>query len=801
MEVTKTFPFPAEFVPPEEKETSEYGIMAATAINDRYVRGDLPQPINYANRWWYELMYRYATGNQPKEQYIAVYRGYGSLIGKDGTGTNGQGATSYQQPGLNEFDRKGLANINFDNIAIVPKLVSTLKALLDEADVMIDVNSVNPHAISQKNKIKWRTYWTSKLLKPLADEIGVLAPQMEWMPQTKAELELYERYHGFKLPFETGLELLLRHTYGISDWPILFDLTKDSAINTGFVCGRVCCNSEGAVEIVHIDPSDYITAFTEKQPTDEPPFAGHIYKVQLTTLIPKLRAMGASDKDIMELAQNNRSINGVSAGQAFDFNYVDPATARYLWEEWFVRVMYFEFRSNDEKRFRKYQKRDGSVKYTRVNPIKGKSGKYYYDENNTRNTIEEDVERSQMVYGGTWIIGSKWILDYGRLKNVMKNSDGSAALSFFHYHIKGDSIMERWKPIVDQYQLAWLKYQAEVLASKPTGVIADVGVLSNMDLGYGIMTPTQVLRVENETGNLFVSTSEALIKAGRGVKDVIQHKPGGPNEAVGAWLQLMQAQVNNMRDVSGISAAVEASATSKGPELVGLMQGEMVATGNALYEYKRGLIEFKKMASRKAIAKARVLMEHDPKSREYYEGVLGKEYVNSIIEYKDMSLNQIGLEVRVAPTAERKAAIRQVAQAALSGGRNGTPAIDFDDYLFLEKQLEDGHLELAAWYFSLAKKRREEKDAQIAAQQSEMNAQVQMQSAQAAEQAKRETAALIEQLKGENNLSVEERKGMLESALSRQKHLETMEQLRLEGQLEMQKSAATGKTIEISGQL
>jgi hypothetical protein len=231
------------------------------------------------------------------------------------------------------------------------------------------------------------------------------------------------------------------------------------------------------------------------------------------------------------------------------------------------------------------------------------------------------------------------------------------------------------------------------------------------------------------------------------------------------------------------------------------MQGEMVATGNALYEYKRGLIEFKKMASRKAIAKARVLMEHDPKSREYYEGVLGKEYVNAIIEYKDMSLNQIGLEVRVAPTAERKAAIRQVAQAALSGGRNGTPAIDFDDYLFLEKQLEDGHLELAAWYFSLAKKRREEKDAQIAAQQSEMNAQVQMQSAQAAEQAKRETAALIEQLKGENNLSVEERKGMLESALSRQKHLETMEQLRLEGQLELQKSAATGKTIEISGQL
>lgn len=785
----KSFPWPAEFDPPEQKETPAYGLSFARAIEDRYQRGGTPGPISPANRLWYNLMYQYATGNQPKDQYVAAYRGYGQLTSKN------EPQPAYNAPQITEFDRKGLTNISYDVVSPAMKLISVLKALLEEADQMVDVESTSREAINKKVENKLRLYYGSKVFDPLRKQLGLDFQKHEWIPQSKAELEVYEKYHGFKLMFETGLKKILNHTFDISEWDILIEQFKDSAIRYGFMCGRIIVNEEGAVQIVHIDPSDYYTAFTEKQPLDEPPFACHIQKVQISTIIPKLRELGATDKDIMALAKGSWQYNGYTDSTAFDFNYTDPATGRYLWEDWYTKVMYFEVRSTDEERWRKYKRKDGKENYARVNPVLTEGGKYVYDKSNTRNTDEFDTLKNQSVYSGYYVMDSQWIYDYGRQKNAIKSSDGSASLSFFHYHIQGDAIVERWKPFLDQFMLAWLKLQAQVLNAKPDGSVIDIGVLSNIDFGFGMLNPLQIARIERETGNLFISTTAEMLKQRINPANSVIPKPGGPGEQTAAWIGLMQTYVDMMRDVSGITSAVEAGSSGKKPELVGLMQGEMIATGNALHDIKTGIKYIKKTCAQKIIAKARVLIEYNPESKEYYTGNIGQNYIDDLLKYSDLSLNQIGITLRAAPTEQRKMAIREAMKVGMAEGRNGSRSIDIDDYLFIEKTLEDGYVELAAWYFSLAKQRNEKRQEELALAQQQQTAQLQIQAAQAAEQAKRETQELIHKLEGDQEIRVEVQRAALESSLERQKHLQKMAEIELEGRIEL------AKGVEISGQV
>jgi len=798
-----TIPFPDEFAPPEQKETDEFGCNIGRAVHDMLIRGQTYP--GYGNRWWNGIMSLYAQGRQPIEQYIASYRGFGTFVSRQAATTDGQSGASYTaSPGATnntsntEFERKGLQNINFQNVPVAPKHISTIKSVLNEADYMVDVESNSKDALAVKQELKWRHYYGVKISNPLLIASGLMPKKYDWYPQNKQELEIYEKYHGYKLPFETGLLKILKHTNSISNWDAIFEKFKGSFLETGWACGRVCVNTQGAVCIEQIDPSDYVTAYREKQFLDEPPFAGHTRQMQIVELIPALRAKGASEEDIRALAGSFAGINGINNIMEFDFSYRDPQTNRYIWYDWYVSVLHFEWRTNDEERWRKYTKKEGTVRYARAKPqeMVDKDGRrtYAYKEGNNKNTDEYDIYRNQQIYEGDWVVGSKWILNYGRQKNVLKNSDGSTALSYFHFHVEGMPIVERWQPEIDQFQMAWLKLQAAVLNSAPDGFIIDMGLFSNMNFGFGDMDGPLVQKIRKELGNFYVKSTDFMIKNRINPANAMIPIKGGPGEQVESWMALMEYYEGTMRKVSGITAAMEGASDDK-PELVGLMQGEMIATGNALYTIKRGLITLKEKIAQRVIAKARCLIEYNEPSKEYYSGVIGGNYVRDILEYKDLSLNQIGITLRAAPTDTRKNQIREYVRIALTPGKSGYSQIDLDDAMFIDKTIDDGYLELATWYLSVAKQRKSQAQAAQAQKEQEMNAQVQMASGKAVEDAKRETEVLIQQVKGEMNMKEIALKAELEAKLSNQEYLQDKDKLILEGTLEKEKG------VEISADL
>lgn len=792
-------PFPDEFAPPEQKETDQFGCQVASAINDMLVRGQTYP--GYGNRWWNGIMSLYAQGRQPVEQYIASYRGFGTFVSRSSEGQNySPSGDSGQRNNVTntEFERKGLQNINFQNVPVAPTHISTIKAVLNEADLMVDVDSNSKDAVAKKQELKWRHYYGVKITNPLLIASGLMPKKYDWYPQNKQELEIYEKYHGYKLPFETGLLKILKHTNDISNWDALFDKYKGSFLETGWACGRVYCNQQGAVCVEWIDPSDYVTAYREKQFLAEPPFAGHQKQEQLVNLIPALKAKGATDDDIRAIAGSYAGINGINDLAGFDFSYKDPQTNRYIWYDWYVNVLHFEWRTNDEERWRKYTRKDGAVKYSKVNPVEmtNETGarQYTYKSGNNRNTEEYDTFRNQQVYEGDWIIGSKWILNYGRQKNVLKNSDGSTALSYFHFHVEGMPIVERWQPEIDQFQMAWLKLQAAVLNSAPDGFFVDMGMFSNMNFGFGDMDGPMMLKIRKEMGHFFGKSTDFMIKNRISPANALIPLKGGPGEQVQSWMALMEYYENTMMKVSGITPSMQGASDDK-PELVGLMQGEMIATGNALYTIKQGLIQLKKKMSQRVVAKARMLIEYDEKSREYYSGVIGKNYVEEIMLYKELSLNQIGITLRAAPTERRKMQLMEYVKLALTPGKSGRPQISLSDAMFIEKAIDDGYFELATWYISVAEYRNRQEEAAQAAKDQQANAEVQMASGKAVEDAKRETEMLIGQMKTDGNLKEIALKAELDAKLSHQEYLQEKDKLIIEGQLEKEKQ------VEISGTL
>ena len=801
MDSAKQYPFPDEFLPPEQKETDEYGCQTGRAVYDMLIRG-YTYP-GYGNRWWNGIMSLYAQGRQPAEQYIASYLGYGTFVNRSSpnqdfsaSGSSDGGAA--RNAGVNpEFARKGLQNINFQNVPIAPKHLSTIKSVLNEADYMVDVQSNSKDAIQKKVLEKWKMYVSQKIMNPLREMNGISPIKYDWYPQNKQELEIYEKYHGFKLPFETGLLKILKHSFAISHWDDIFEKFKETALETSWMCGRVYCNNQGAVVIEQIDPSDYITAYFDKQEMDESPFGGHKKQVQLVNIVPELIAKGATPEQIQSIASRNAGINQIGDVSQYDFSYRDPATSRYLWYDWYVDVMHFEVRSNDEEKYRQYSKKNGKG-YAKENPqvVTDEAGKsrFSYNPKNNKNTEHTDIYRNQQIYEGDWIIGTEWIMNYKRQKNVLKNSDGSCALSYFHYHVPGMPIVERWQPEIDQFQMAWLKLQAAVLASAPDGFIIDMGLFSNMNFGYGNMDGPMVAKIRKEIGNFYVRSTEFMLKNRISPSQAMIPIKGGPGEQVQSWMALMEYYEGIIRKVSGITPSMEGASDQK-PELVGLMQGEMIATGNALYTYKRGLISLKEKMARKIVAKARMLIEFNPMSKEYYSGVIGDEYIRDILLYKDLTLNQIGITLRAAPTELRKNQIREYVKIALTPGKSGQSQIDLDDAMFIEDSINEGYLELAIWYLSIAKQRKSQAQAAQAKAEQQQNAQVQIQSAQAAEKAKMETQALLSKMETDADMRKEAQKGQIESALEREKHLYKMAELTLEGELEARNK------VSISGEL
>lgn len=779
--ISRTYGFPSEYVPREKKETKEYGMQVAQAIYSRWYNAS---PISfmgfnntgYANMSYFRTLRQYAEGRQDAEQYKLMYRGAN-------TGANNSGATSANNVN-NPNARKGYNNISFEVESYAPVMVSTIKGILTSSDWKVQVESTSKADIKTKSKMKWKLYTESQIGNPLRQSVGLQPTKRDWFPQTKAELELYEKYHGFRLPLEVGLSKIAEHGFDISHWNTLRDQIIDSALQTSFLVGRVCHNHNGAAHAEYIDPANFVTSFYDPKRDQEPVFAGHITKVKLDDIADKLIEQGATQKDLENLARKYAPYNIMGDVTSYNYTSRDPVTSRYMWYDFQVDVLHFEWKTDDKKLFVGRKTKNDVYVYKQEDKVKKQ-----YADGRERKT---DEYYEQSLYKGTWIIGTNWIIDYGLAENVMRTPDGCVATSYVIERIPQKSFVERWKPLLDQQMMATLKFRAAVQAAAPKGLAIDIGLLANMDFGFGKLTGVEIARLRKETGNFFYATSAAMQAAGRTGASALAELDNGIGKQLEEWITYLRWVETQLRATVGLTETASATPNGTPDKLVGLGQLELDATNNALYSIRNAVIKFKEKMAYKLVAKARILIEADKKSASYYEDYLGSIYYKAVKDIEDLTLNGIGIKLKSTPTVQQVQEIMMLVAESLKAGKNGMIGINTADALLVSNTLRDGEIELAQWYLELAEERARVKNKEAQMRMSEQNGQIQIQSAQAATESKAQLEQVLANLRMQEN--TKEIADKLEAELAKEEvlHQYRMKELSLEGSIQ----ASTGRDVK-----
>lgn len=768
LKFTPIISFPSDRIPKEEKNSLSYITQVAQAIYSRWYNGRTL--FGQTATGWFQMMTDYSEGRQSTAPYRDWFLG-----AQNDKNTPANRGTQYA--------RKAYTNVSYDIVSPAPKYVSTIKSLLSASDYKVKCESLTPTSNFEKQKKKWGLYFDVKIGNPLKEANGIPITPMDWEPSDERELEMYEKYHGFKLPLENAMEDIAKHTFDVSDWDKVRLRTIESLVNTNFCVSQVYADKDGVTRMRFINPASFITAFIDEDEEGEPSFAGHIQRVRIGDIKDKLLALGAQPQEIEGLARIYYETQGYT-DKDFNFNRKDPVTGRYIWEDFSVDVLHFEYKANDYEYFTKRQTKDGKIVYQEEEF--GVTKKPYAD-GRMRQT---DVTCVQNIYEGKYILGSKFVYDFGLQKNIMRDSRGNAVLSYCFERVPGKSIAERWKPHLDSLMMTWLKLQAAKWAAAPKGLVIDIGLLANMDMGLGNMTPLDLVRVRRQTGNQFVNSKMDVLNKGGGYNS-IQELPGGIGPQLQEWLTCWQDDMMRIMDLAGITEAAAASPTTPSEKGLGISQMEIDATNHALYPLKKAIMRLKEKVAKKAILKTRTNMRFDKEVHKYYFQLLGDEKCNALDAFEDLTLEQIGIKMVSTPTNTRKQQILQAALQSMQAGKNGVIGITLADYLFIEKQLEEDNDEAAAWYMTIAEERQRKMKQQEAEQQMQMNAQIQAQASQQAEQARAAAQQALEQMKQASIMTEYQQKALLEEI----KHNHRMAELAQEGSLEKQKN------VEISGNL
>lgn len=703
-------PFPSFDVPRTKKSSPEYGFQFSEAIYTRW--------YNNMTVWgnvrlgWFDTQRLYAEGRQDRTVYQKRFLG----TTKDGN------------------TRRGYSNISFDISSSAPKHIGTIHSLVTATDFDVEIGSLSKEATFKKSKMKHELWFDKMIGNPLrqqsAEQLGLDIPLKDhyWMPENRQELELYDKYGGFKLPFETGLSMIVKDAFKTSDWPYVHKRCLDKLLQTSWTIAKIVDNQDGSTGVRFVDTANYICSFVEDD-NIESPYEGDFEYVSLQTLVPGLKKAypNITQEDIESIALMNMSYNSNYTIQ--NYRTPDPVTQRFPYYDFKIKVFHFTFMAVDTD----FYVKEGKKFY------KSEYGKRVEKENKKTEEFSNCTR-----YEGTRIVGLKYVINYGECKNIVKSADGTPESRYIRISTNEISIVERWKPWLDELQMIQLKYRTFVMAMKPNTTVYDLGIMANIDLGNGKLTQAEMVSLEEQTGRMFIQTRGDLLNKvdPRAAIQKLGNPQAGPIADAMNAIAFIEHQIQS---AAGITDAVAAQPGASPDRLVGVGQQEMAATSNAMFNLVFTMTRFKEKIAKKLISKTRVKMEFDPKTREYYGGVIGDHLVDAILQYKDLSLNQIGITMKVKASPERKRMIMDLVGQSLAAGRNGQIGINPSDALFVEKELEEGTVEMAMWYLSIAEERafKKNQEAQLMMQKDNSEKQI------AAAQSAAESQSRVMQMKSE----------------------------------------------------
>ncbi len=730
----KSSTFPDPLAPTEEKLSSDYGLKYAKSIYDQWGKIDQDGSSYKNKKATFEKNRRYANGTQDTTIYKSLLT---SLDPNNGDGS--------------------MVNIDFTPVPILPKFVRIVVNKILSLNPYPNLEAVDPLSSSDKDRERRKVEMmieSKEQLAKIEQKTGVsVGMSSKEIPDTLEEAEIFIG-NNIKSSSEIAAQIATNLTL---EWNNFNDTTLRRCVNDLAVIGMAVVkrtnDPEYGIRTEYVDPCDFVHSYTEDPNFDDLAYAGHVRYVT----IHELRRMVGdqlNEEDFKKIASQAQKRYGYDRSKLTQTSYDQSSNSTVVgFDEYRVGVLDFEFLSVDCEFFESKESRHGNIGFY------SKGNNYRGPKNSVFNREVSKLEVAS-VYGGCYVLGTEYVFNYGKKKNIPKNVHDitRATLSYSAcatnlMDMLPKSMVDSCIGFADQLQLTHLKIQQAVAKAKPDGIIIDIEGLENVQLGKGgELQPLDLHDIYEQTGVFYYRSKNPeggfqnppIREIGNSIRNI--------NELIGLYNHYLRM----IRDATGINEVMDAS-TPKGDALVGVRQQALAAANNAIYDITNSsMVLYKKVCT--DIVKCVQVIHPDSILYRIYENAIGKENMKVLSSFRNLAMYNFGVTVVKEMEEAERQYLEQNIQVAL-----GQKEIDLEDAIAV-RQLKD--INQAERLLIVRRKKRLAMNQQIAMQNSQQQAQIQQQSAMASSQARQQEMQMEAQLKAQEM----QLKTQLESQLETVKH-------------------------------
>ena len=722
--------FPDPLASSIEKQDKSYGLQYAKAIEGQWGKMTDKSSLYGSRNEIFKRNRHYANGTQDTTIYKKLLT---SLNPNDGEGS--------------------LLNLDYTPVPILPKFVRIVVNKILSRNPYPNLEAVDPLSSSEKNKQKQRLRTQVALKKDLQNlkqQTGglVLDVDPDQLPDSLEEADIFLDTN-IKTDAEVAAQVATNMTLS---WNNFNDGTYRRCVNDLAALGMAVVKRNNdpnyGISTEYVDPAMFIHGYTEDPFFEDIVYAGHIKEMTVSEL-KRLAGNELSDDDLKKILK----VASKRSDKYSPYNDYRSYNSKNDYSQYMVQVLDFEFISVDCMHFQEKQNRHGNVGfYYEGFQFKERQGSVY-------ERIPHKMEM-QMLYGGTYVLGTNYIVNYGKSANVPKNVHDLSRCKLSYSPVATNlmdnmpkSMVDSCVGFADMLQITHLKLQQAIAKAKPDGLIIDIEGLENVQLGKGgELQPLELHDIYEQTGVFYYRSKNPeggfqnppVRELGNSIRNI--------NELIGLYNHYLRL----IRDTTGINEAMDAS-SPKGDALVGVRQQAISAGNNAIYDITNSaMVLFKKVCE--DIVKCIQIIPEDSVLMKVYQNAIGETNMKVLSSFSDLPMYNFGVQVHKEMEDEEKQYLEQNIQVALA-----QKEIDLEDAISI-RDLKD--INQAERLLIVRRKKRMKQQQDIAMQNSQMQSQQAQQAAMSASQARQQEMQMESQLKAQEM----QMKNQLEAQLEGVKH-------------------------------
>ena len=745
--------FPDQVVPDSVKNSYDYGLQVAQAIENEWFRQDIGGDRYLQNYQNYHSLRLYARGEQPVQKY------------KDELSINGD--LSY-------------LNLDWKIVPVIPKFVDIVVNGMTDKGYEIKSFATDPFALKERTDYAFNAL-NDIINKEYIDQLNAVtgdnlysSPNPSKLPANQDELDLFLQLN-YKQSVEIAEEELIKNVFEANKFKedqrrIAYDLAV-----LGIGCSKTSFNLSEGVTVDYVDPASIVYSYTEDPNFEDLYYVGEVKNLSLAEV--KRQFSNLTDSELEEI----QKFKGPSQYSNYVRNFAGGDDSNL------VSILYFEYKTYTNQVF-KIKKTDQGLEKTIE-----KDDSFDPPENDNFERVSRSIE---VLYTGAKVLGMSKVLEWKFAENMTRPYADTTRVNMSYsisaprmYKGRVDSIVNRITSFADMIQLTHLKLQQVLSRIVPDGVYLDMDGLAEVDLGNGTnYNPAEALNMYFQTGSIVGRSLTQDGELNRGKVPIQELQSSSGLAKIQSLIQTYQYYLQMIRDTTGLNEAVDGSMPDKNA-LVGLQKMAAASSNTATRHILKSLMYITIKTAENISLRVNDALQF-PLTKESLLNSINTFNVSTLEEMEKVAMHDFGIFLELEPDEEQKQQLEQNIQVSLQQG-----GIDLEDAIDIR---QINNLKLANQLLKLKRTQKQKRDQEISqaniAAQGQANAQASEAAAMAEvqkQQALSETKMQLEKAKSDFEIQRMEQEALIKKQLM-------AEEFGYQMQLaQMQAKSATQKEQEI----